>query len=80
MVGSVTASPVQTGQSQNAQLNQQAGQLEETRAERREPRADQVQARESPAAQSQETRAENTNRDREASNDGARGQVFDAVV
>lgn len=61
MVGPVISSPAQTGQVQNSNVQQQ---VEATKgpaqAEQRDPRPDEVQRRDAPAAQSQQSAEQNS--------------------
>lgn len=60
MVGPVISSPAQTGQVQNSSVQQQVEVSKgPAQAEQRDPRPDEVQRREAPAAQSQSSAEQN---------------------
>mgnify|MGYP000607174395 CR=1 FL=1 len=65
MVGGVSASPIPTGQGQNA-YQQVQGRQSPAQVEQRDPREKEVQRREEPSAQAQETRAQSFNAPTEA--------------
>lgn len=72
MVGGISASPIPSGQGQNA-YQQVQGQQSAAQVEQRDPKENEIQRRNEPAAQSQESRQQSFDAPREASNSNSSG-------